>query len=430
MKFNIFPYIHNASKSLKSFIHKFKSSLKTSENKIINFLKPVYNFIYRHIAKHKYIFIPMILLFIIPIMMSILFGLQFSNLPIENMPTLIVNQDTSDTVQGLVNSITTNETFDIVGYSDNSDDIKKYLDNGTAMVAILIPEGFTDDLLNGKSTKIMSFVDGSMTAAISNGRGKITEVLSTIKSGYLMGLAQGKFNLTPSQAKSIVAPMSYNYRFIGNPQKNMSNYMVPGLILTVVQVGAAVIGASIRERKSYLKLILKALISSSVACLSGLIAIIIQLKYFKIPFTGSVSAGILLGIFCITGFVFFGILLNQSQKGDILKAVSSCSIVGITMLISGYTFPIIAMPDAFTTIAKYMPNTYFVIPLRDIFLLGYGLEETASSITWLFKFMLIMMGIVTISFFLGKIPKKKAKKQKNTVSELPALDFSQSEVVV
>ena len=405
--------IYELNNSLKIEAEKFKEHVRKSSiynSKIGSFFSFIWNSIYGRILKHKGMVIPIIILLVLPPALSIILGLEFCKNPVDKVPTIIVNHDKSATVQNLVQMIEDNDIFDVVIHSDNDEDIQKNIDNGTVMAGILIPENFSDDLLNGKDAKILSFVDGTVTSPASAAKGSISEILGTIKSGYIMKIAEGKLGLTPQNAQNLISPIGYTYRFIGNPAKNMLIFMIEGIVLNCEQIAVAIVGTFISEKRSYIKLMGKAAIIGLLGSVSAYICMYIQIKYFNVPYRGTVLGGVLMTIFCNIGWALFGILLNYSKNGNKVEAASSCGIVSMTMLFSGYTFPVLAMPAFFSKIADFMPNTHFIIPIRDISLLGFTYSDVSQHVSWLIKFMLLMFVIVTIQFILSKLPKKKDNK--------------------
>lgn len=414
--FRLIDKIVDFKNTVNNKVHLIKENFKKTSiysSKIGVLLRYIYNNIYGSILKHKYMIIPIIILIVAPVFNSIILGSEFSKNPVNKVPTIIVNHDNSSTTQDLVQMIEDNNVFDVIIHGDSDDDIKKYINDGTVMAGVLIPENFSDDLLNGKDATIMTFYDGTLTSPSSAAKGAISEVLGTIKSGYLMKLAEGKLGLTPQNAKNLISPISYNYRFLGNPAKNMSYFMVEGLVLTALQVAVAIAGAFISEKKNYLKLIAKGIIISLFGSFSALLCMYIQIKYFNFPYRGTLLGGICLTMLCILGWTFFGIFMNYSNNGDKLAAANSCSMVSITMLFSGYTFPSLAMPTIASKIAYYMPNYHFIIPIRDISLLGFTYEDVLPHIIWLVKFVLLMFALVTLKFITSKLPKKEKIKKKN-----------------
>ena len=365
-------------------------------------MKVNYKYFVDELKKHKYIMFPIIMLIIVPILLMCVLGFEYSTFPVDNIPTIIVNHDTSDTIQTLENNIANNDTFKIVCRSQNDNDIKEYIDEGNAYVGILIPKDFTEDLYNMKEPKIMVFYDGSVTSSLSGIKSKVSEILNTIKTGYLMTIAEGKLGASPNNVKSVVSPIQYEYRLMGNPQKNTGMFLIEGVVLTAIQIATASVGASISEDKNMIKLILKGLIIGLIGTLTCVICMIIATLKFSIPYRGDIFAGILLGLFCNTGMAFVGILLNQFTNGNKSAAVSACSAISFTMLLSGYTVPIVSMPKVFSKIEYYVPNSHFIIVVRQIALLGYNMTEVIPHIIWQIKFLFLMITIVIIAFYLRK----------------------------
>ena len=61
---------------------------------------------------------------------------------------------------------------------DEEDDLKEAFYYNKALAGIVIPEHFSEDLLNGREAKIMIFNDGALSTVASGMRGTIAEALS------------------------------------------------------------------------------------------------------------------------------------------------------------------------------------------------------------------------------------------------------------
>ena len=67
--------------------------------------------------------------------------------------------------------------------------------------------------------------------------------------------------------------------------------------------------------------------------------------------------------------------IRIGAKHGVDDVVSKVSLVSFTMLLSGYTFPVFAMPKFFSYLEYWMPNRHIIIPLRSIGLLGCNLND-------------------------------------------------------
>lgn len=348
-------------------------------------------------VKKRYITIPMLILLLAPTILSLLMGAEFIHLPFQKVPTVIVNHDHSETVQSLIQLISDNRTFDVIACTDEEDDLKEAFYYNKALAGIVIPEHFSEDLLNGREAKIMIFNDGAISTVASGMRGTIAEALGTIKSGYMLKLAEGK-GIPPQAAMNLIAPMGYVTKAISNPSKNVAYMMMEGILLTIVQIGAGCVGACVCERASFGSLMKKAGFITGIACVSALGCMVTQTLCFGFPYKSSPWAGILMTVFTCFGITLFGILQNLGTGGNCEEAVQKCSIISFTMLLAGYTFPVISMPWPCKFLTWFMPNTHYIVPLRDMALVERSFLSEAHHVLWLMGFCAVMALLVAKKF--------------------------------
>lgn len=348
-------------------------------------------------VKKRYITIPMLILLLAPTILSLLMGAEFVHLPFQKVPTIIVNHDHSETVQSLIQMISDNRTFDVIACTDEEDDLKEAFYYNKALAGIVIPEHFSEDLLNGREAKIMIFNDGAISTVASGMRGTIAEALGTIKSGYMLKLAEGK-GIPPQAAMNLIAPMGYVTKAISNPSKNVAYMMMEGILLTIVQIGAGCVGACVCERASFGSLMKKAGFITGIACVSALGCMVTQTLCFGFPYKSSPWAGILMTVFTCFGITLFGILQNLGTGGNCEEAVQKCSIISFTMLLAGYTFPVISMPWPCKFLTWFMPNTHYIVPLRDMALVERSFLSEAHHVLWLMGFCAVMALLVAKKF--------------------------------
>ena len=348
-------------------------------------------------VKKRYITIPMLILLLAPTILSLLMGAEFVHLPFQKVPTIIVNHDHSETVQSLIQMISDNRTFDVIACTDEEDDLKEAFYYNKALAGIVIPEHFSEDLLNGREAKIMIFNDGALSTVASGMRGTIAEALGTIKSGYMLKLAEGK-GIPPQAAMNLIAPMGYVTKAISNPSKNVAYMMMEGILLTIVQIGAGCVGACVCERASFGSLMKKAGFITGIACVSALGCMVTQTLCFGFPYKSSPWAGILMTVFTCFGITLFGILQNLGTGGNCEEAVQKCSIISFTMLLAGYTFPVISMPWPCKFLTWFMPNTHYIVPLRDMALVERSFLSEAHHVLWLMGFCVVMALLVAKKF--------------------------------
>ena len=370
--------------------------------------------------KSRYITIPMLILLLGPTTLSFIMGSEFIHLPFQKVPTVIVNHDDSATTQNLVQMITDNRTFDVLECTTEDEVLKQAIYDGTALAGIVIPEHFSENLLNGQSAEIMIFNDGALSTVASGMRGTIAETLGTIKSGYLMKLAEGK-GLSPQAAANVIAPMGYATKVLSNPSKAITYMMMEGILLTMVQICAGCVGASIGEKKSFKKLIQKTIFVTFISSLSALGCMWSQTVFFGFPYKSSVFPAALMTIFTCFGITLFGVWQNLCVGGNAEEAVQKCGLISFTMLLAGYTFPLISMPAVCRYISWFMPNTHYIVPMRDLALTQCSFMDMAHHIVWLIGFCVVMFWITRRKFYAPpkaeKVKKEKSRKNGGKIPE-------------
>ena len=381
----------------------------------------IFRWLKNKIVKHRHMIIPMLIVLILPNLVGILIGYEYSNYPFKNADTIIVNHDESATAVALVKMIKENETFNVIKESTENSDVEKYIKEGKAAAGIIIPEDFSYNITHGKEAKIMVFNDGALSSSGSTVRSKISETLGTIKAGYMIKIAEGTFNMAPQTAKYVVSPFGYKTRILGNPTSNIANMMVEGVLLTMCQMLFMGQTAFIREKKRFKNILAKVLVCAFWGFISACITVIVQTRMFNTPYNGSVLAGVLLIALASLGFSFLGMAIRIGAKHGVDDVVSKVSLVSFTMLLSGYTFPVFAMPKFFSYLEYWMPNRQIIIPLRSIGLLGCNLNDIKGDIIWLIAFVCLMFLFMCYKFYLKPVleQKKKAKKALKSKAETP-----------
>jgi len=105
-----------------------------------------------------------------PVMLLFIFGYAIT-VDVDRLTTVVYDRDKSNLSRQIVRGLEASRYFTVVGYVDDSRLIDKALDQGSARVAISIPEDFSRYALTGGQARIQVIVDGSdsNTATIALG---------------------------------------------------------------------------------------------------------------------------------------------------------------------------------------------------------------------------------------------------------------------
>lgn len=368
--------------------------------------------------KAKNLFFSFLFVLGIPVICSFILGYQMRYHQIQHIPTVIVDHDNSQFSQMLIKEIKTNEIFDVNNYSDKDDDVRKLIEQEKARVGVIIPQSFSKDLSNGNAPKVLIFYDGSQMAVTSAAKSRMDEILLTIKTAYLKQIVEGKLGVMPEVSKNYILPMYFSYRLLNNPTKNYINFLIPGMVASLIQVSLVMLGVDIvrKDEKSYLWLWIKGILGGLLGLISMVLSIGVQLHYFAVPFRGTVEGAVILTLLYCIALVNYGVLVRLILPERVAAfQVAAISILPTTIL-AGFTFPVLAMPDFFQKFAKILPFFYYGETIRDLCLKDLSISYILPQINWMLKFM-VYMWIASLGIFMIKKLIKKGyshiKSKKN-----------------
>ena len=340
-----------------------------------------------------------------PILYGFLFGYVYSNGKVVDLPIIIINQDNSPITDKIIDAFNDNEGLFVVDVRTESGNIAKEIPTEQYVAVITFPDRFEADILQKKHPEVR--VDLNMTNILNANLASknIMSVLMTLNAGIeIEGLK--KQGMPPSQALSSFESFKINYNKLYNSTGNYLTFMFPGLLAGIMQqiifLALALVFARDFEDGYFKKLIkinkwsiyhifLKAI---PFFVLTPIMWFIVSLfiTHFNVDiniFNGPMLLlVILLTLASITIGMLFSIAIpSQLKATELLMVISTPAFV-----LSGFTWPTMAMPKFIAIIGEVIPLTHFLNGFRKIAFY----EGTFSDISVEVK----MLTIITVVTFL------------------------------
>lgn len=337
-----------------------------------------------------------------PLMLLIIFGYAIS-LDVKNISVAWMDEEKGWQSFQLKKEITASGYFKINYYCDTYKQIMDLFNRGKAKIAIVIPKDFSKNILQKKSAPVQVILDGSENNICS------------IALGYLEGI-RNHYNLKLSPLRSGIPMAESRLRIWYNPELESSNFIVPGIIAIVLMVLMSLLSAfSIsRERESGTLERLSLSPLQPVEIVIGKIVpyiflgfvdvcLVISAGYliFGVPVKGNLFLLLPLSILFILVPISLGLLFSTlaTSQQTAMMMVSFTTILP-TVILSGFVFPVNAMPKWLQAVTVLIPAKYFLIILRGIFLKGVGLDKLLEP-----AFSLIVLGGAIIIVTMFKLKK-------------------------
>lgn len=371
--------------------------------------------------------------FLMPVMLLFIFGYAIT-MDVDSLSTVVYDRDKSSMSREFIAEFRESRYFTVVGYAEKQTDIDRYIDSGTARVAISIPENFSKNMKTGKNAEIQVAVDGSdsNTATIALGYiSAISELYSQkIKKPSASALVGPHGEREGEVPRGLFVEGATGYPLMGvplivtprmrvwyNPELKSRNFIVPGLIAVIMAIIAALL-TSLTIAREWERGTMEQLISTPVKppeliigklftyFIIGLIDVVIStligIYLFDVPLKGSPLLLMMLSSLFLFGGLSLGILISVMAKSQLIASQVSLIVSYLpALLLSGFMFSISNMPAPLQIVTYIVPARYFVTILKAIYLKGSALN--------LLVFETVLLSI--FGFLVFMIANKKFKKR-------------------
>jgi len=161
------------------------------------------------------------LAFVIPLLLILLFGYALS-LDVDNIGTVVVDHDQTRESRDFIRKLNASVYFDVIGYLSDTAAVVRHIDQNRAILGIIIPPGWTEDLKADRKSPLQVIIDGSDPNFAGSARAFISAYVSQANQKALVRFLnrQGRVKLKP--------PVEGRIRVWFNEDLDSRNFIVPG----------------------------------------------------------------------------------------------------------------------------------------------------------------------------------------------------------
>lgn len=292
---------------------------------------------------------------------------------------------------------------------------------------IVIPKGFEGDIMKNAPTNVAVYADASYFLKYKNVYMAASVVNSYFNANVSMVryIVEGKsFN----QAKAAIDPLPVYQHVLYNPSLGYASYLMPGLILIILQqtllIGIGILGGSFSESKAspFLSVglnrrreVIPYLIGKSgayimVSMINIIFGVVLVHHWFGYPDKASLLQILMLLLPFIVAVTFLGIGIATLFKHRESAIVFMVFLSPIVLFLSGLSWPSQAMPGWIVLLSKIIPSTTVVPAYLRLRTMGVDFVNIKSDVVFLYSQAAIYV-ILTVAYFLIRI--KYARKKMN-----------------
>ncbi|HLF74953.1 MAG TPA: ABC transporter permease [Anaerolineales bacterium] len=346
------------------------------------------------------------MILVIPIMQLFLLGYSATS-DVRNIPLAVLDQSRSPESRALLDSYRAADYFRIAYTVDSEAEIDALISSGRARAAVIIPPGYAQRLNEGRA-QVAFILDGSDPTSASTA----LSAAQLISQAHSTDILTEQFARTGSGMR-VRPPVEVRTTVWYNPDMVSAHFMIPGVIGMILYAIAAILTATsvVRERERGTieqlivtpirpwELIVGKLMPYVILGFFNTIEVLaVGHWWFGMPIRGDLGLILFLSIvFLITGLGIglFASTIARTQQEAMLT-------VWMTLLpsifLSGFFFPLEAMPRVLQWLSYLMPLRYYLVIIRSLLLKGVGLEMIQTEVLAMTAFAVAIMTAAALRF--------------------------------
>ncbi|MBN1894798.1 ABC transporter permease [bacterium] len=348
----------------------------------------------------------MALMLIMPLVQLVILGYVLSS-EIRGIPAVVCDLDRSRLSRSIPRRLSSSGYFKVIAVENEESSVAHYLDRGLASVAVVIPHGFSKDLISGVGTGIQLLLDGQDSNT------------ATLAAGYLTGILESFIGeqisdpLKTLPEGAVPAFLSPDIRIRYNPDLRQKDFMVPGIVVMLLTMITTLISAMglVREReigtleqllvapvKKQELLIGKIIPFAVVGFIELAISLLFAKLWYEIPIRGSIGLYMLMVTVYLFTTLGTGLLVSTVARTQQQAMFITIFLLIFMMIMSGFIFPLENMPKNMRWMASMNPMSFMVRVTRDLFIKGAGFNPLYKQGMMLAVFGLIVFSVAVIRF--------------------------------
>lgn len=343
-----------------------------------------------------------------PLLMLLLFGYAV-NTDVTTITTGVLDEDRSSLSREFGRRFFSSGYFVPVLYLDSSEEGSRLLDRGQINMFMHIPRGFSSRVKSGRGTEVQIILDGTDSSRTSVIMAYINHISSEFTVNHITENVRRLILGREWSSVMMKQSIEIKERTLFNPELISRNFFLPGVLalllalITIMLTSMSVVKE--RENGTIEQIIVsplkpaefiagKTLPFVAVGVIEITIISIITMAWFRVPFNGSFVFLLTASMFYILCTLAIGLYISTISLTQQQAMLSTFIFFIPAIMLSGFVFPVYAMPEVFQIITLANPMRHFMAIVRGVFLKGAGF-----AVLWEEVLALILLG--SILFFLS-----------------------------
>ncbi len=347
---------------------------------------------------------------LLPLILLFMFAYAL-NLDVQDTPLAVVDRDNSKQSRAYVQAFLNSGKFSLTYQISDPGQATKLLDKGQVKGVLVIPKGFSSDLLAGETANVQTLLDGTFPTTALVVQGYVEAINASFTQQQI---SQRLESLGNGAGSSFALAVALLPRVRYNPAMESANFIVPGLISVILMAFPPLLSALAivreKERGSIQQIfvsplrpwafILGKLIPYGVIAYGELLLVLLATRYwFNIPVAGDIGLFLIASVPYVISTVAIGLLVSTLTKSQLTAMLLAIVLTMMPAFIfSGFMFPLFSMPEILQVYSYAFPARYFTEIITGVFLRGVGLKVWGSQLGILVLYTAILVLLASLRF--------------------------------
>lgn len=345
-----------------------------------------------------------------PILGVFLFGGIYSAQTLKDIPTAIVDLDQTSSSRELAENLRYTENLRVTAHPGTYNELESLIRYGKVVVGVVIPENFARDVAAQRQTRVLMIIDGSNMVYSTNASSAVLTVTRTIsaQAGIKTLVARG---IGLKQAQDAYQSVEFKEEPWFNPTLNYGYFLLLGLFVNIWQQCCTMIASVniIGETgvKSWLQIKaagiskFRLFFNKSIAHLITFMVLILPVYFLafsvlKLPIACGFGTLLLFTLVFAVALHSIGTLMSSVAGNSVDSTRFGMMVALPSFVLSGFTWPLEAMPQWLQHLVWILPQTWFFQGLNYLTFKNPGGDFMSRYYLCLLLIALVCYGLTTV----------------------------------
>lgn len=356
---------------------------------------------------------------IAPLLYAFFLGSIYINKDIDQIRFAVVDYDNSKTTRELTRMLSASPKIDVAGYLEDYKDGVEKLNNLEIEGFVIFTTGFEKQLMRMEGAEVNLYLNTTRFLPSNDLNMAVSKVMLTAGAGVRLNYFQAQ-GMGTQYAMQRINPVNAEVKPIYNNINSYGNFLLPGLFFLILQQ-TLLLGLGESIGRDYEKGHLMARLSEGkhgvvnyifgktayYACLYLAYLVLffmVIFPYFDLPVLGDIVPIMIISATFLLTIMTYSMLIGTFVK----KQIRMMELLAFTtypfFLLSGYSWPLEAMPVPLQWLAATVPTTPMLEAMTRLFVMGGHWD----AVLHVFQHLVILLAVSFVAlvwrlFYLRKI---------------------------